>query len=100
MEHSNAQALGGSCNPCNLYAACISCNRSKGTYRTRTVRAWNGKRRVPLSYRKPQEAKEKQAIIGAVVGGVIGSLVFGRIGALTGATVGLAWAYEQNPDQW
>jgi len=100
VEHSNAQARGGTGNACNLYAACISCNRSKGTLRTKTARAWNGKRRAPLSYAKRQAAKEKQALAGGLIGGALGGLVVGPIGALTGAALGAGWSGKQNPDRW
>src|SRR6266571_4748921 len=57
IEHSNARANGGSNRISNLYAACISCNRQKSTYTTRTARRHNGTRRAPLSRQKRKDAK-------------------------------------------
>ena len=71
----------------NLYAACIPCNREKShRWSTRTVRAWNGRKRAPLSRAKRQEAKQQQALAGAVLCGIAGS-VFGPLGAIIGAAV-------------
>lgn len=97
IEHSNAQALGGTHRLNNLYAAHIGCNRSKGTQRTRTVRVRNGYTKAPLSVRARQEAKEWNAIGGGLIGAVVGS-VFGPPGAWIGGVIGAKLAHDQNPD--
>ena len=40
VEHSRAQAKGGTDRLNNLYPACITCNRRKGTRTTRTLRSF------------------------------------------------------------
>jgi 5-methylcytosine-specific restriction endonuclease McrA len=98
VEHSCARANGGTDRLCNLYAACIACNRSKGTRTTRSVRAWNGTTRAPLSVAKRREAKRSRALAAATLGFAAGS-VFGPLGALTGALVGAAMGERGNPDR-
>lgn len=60
-EHSKPRAQGGSNHGNNLYAACISCNRSKGKSSTRSARSKNGFKAAPYS----QEKKTKNAWLGA-----------------------------------
>ena len=98
VEHSCARASGGTDRLCNLYAACISCNRSNGTRTTRTVRAWNGTTRAPLSVTKRREAKRRRAFAGATLGLAVGS-AFGPLGALAGALIGAAAGERGNPDR-
>lgn len=98
VEHSNPQACGGSSRLCNLYAACISCNRAKGKGSTRTARAYHGNKRAPLSYQRRQEAKQKKAFAGAALLGTFGDIVFGPLGALGGAVLGAVVGDKQNPD--
>jgi|HubBroStandDraft_4_1064222.scaffolds.fasta_scaffold770615_1 hypothetical protein len=98
IEHSRPQARGGTNHGNNLYAACIPCNREKShRWSTRTVRAWNDRKRAPLSRIKRREAKQQQALAGAVLCGIAGS-VFGPLGAIIGAAVGAAIGDKQNPD--
>ena len=52
VDHSNPRANGGSDRLSNLYAACISCNRSKGSKNTRSQRAGNGFTSAPDSKNK------------------------------------------------
>lgn len=61
VEHSNAQANGGTHNLNNLYAAHIRCNRSKGKCSTRSARARHGFRCAPYS----QQRKKRNAWRGA-----------------------------------
>jgi hypothetical protein len=98
IEHSRPRARGGTNHGNNLYAACIPCNREKShQWSTRTVRGWNGRKRAPLSPGKRREAKQQQALAGAVLCGIAGS-VFGPFGAILGATIGAAIGEKQNPD--
>ena len=98
VEHSRAQALGGGTWLGNLYAACISCNRSKGKRSTRTVRNWNDRRRAPLSRRQHVAARQTNAAVGAVIAGVIGGLCFGRQGFVVGILAGAVIGYDQDPE--
>ena|SRR5947207_7815542 len=91
VEHSVARANGGSNHGNNLYAACITCNRSKGAMTTRSARAANGRTCAPLS-RKARAAKRgEHTVLGAGVGALVGTalgpggpLLVGLIGALIG----------------
>ena len=49
IEHSRPRSRGGTDHLNNLYAACISCNRSKGNGTTASARGGNGYRAAPLS---------------------------------------------------
>lgn len=96
IEHSVPVSKGGTDHLNNLYAACIPCNRSKGTSHTRTARAEYGYRRAPLS--KKQRSKN------AWTWGTAGSLAalfvpphVRLITAVLGATVGAAIGYHNKP---
>src|SRR5690242_8176235 len=102
VEHHRPRALGGTDDIGNLYPACIDCNLEKGTRSTRTVRAWNGKKRAPLCREKRIEAKESQAAMGGfllggcgfVIGKNISSNPLWSIGlGLLGLVVGCKWGY-------
>ena len=74
----------------NLYPACITCNREKGTTSTKTARAWHGRRKAPLS----KEKKEKNRTRNTIIGGAVGALGFainplvGVIGIIVGGLIG------------
>lgn len=95
IDHSKARAVGGSDHGNNLYAACTSCNRSKRTSSTRSVRKGHGHSRAPRSRVARRRAKTIStwagigtgAAIGARVGGLPGALVGGVIGGLLGSSV-------------
>jgi 5-methylcytosine-specific restriction endonuclease McrA len=97
VEHSKPRAYGGSDYLRNLYPACISCNRSKGTKSNRSVRAKHGVKRAPLSKEQRKEAKRASAIGGGLIGAAIGS-VLGPGGALLVGAIGAKLAYDKNPD--
>ncbi len=67
VDHSNPRANGGTDRLNNLYAACISCNRSKGTRATRVVRGWRGYRAAPFSTTKRESLRLRNALLGAVL---------------------------------
>lgn len=100
VEHSRAKANGGSDRLTNLYAACISCNRSKSTSTTRSARIKNGKTRAPLSNTKRQQAKMEQAVASGMLGAAIGGILFGPGGALIGSVAGAAKGHKLNPDKF
>jgi 5-methylcytosine-specific restriction endonuclease McrA len=94
VEHSIPWALGGTDHLNNLYAACIVCNRGKGTASTRTVRARNGRSRAPLSRERRKEIRNRNGWAGAAIGLAIGSrlssgaaLVCAVIGGLIGDSI-------------
>jgi hypothetical protein len=97
IEHSLARINGGTDRLCNLYAACITCNRTKRHFTTRTARGWNGRTRAPLSVAQRERARLKNALAGAGLGFVCG-LPFGGIGAFAGPIVGALLGHTVNPD--
>jgi hypothetical protein len=98
VDHSRAQAIGGSDNINNLYPACISCNRSKGTVSSRSVRAVHGFKSAPLSRERKKEAKSNNAVIGAIIGGIFGIFI-GPWWVLVGGGIGAAIGYDINPEK-
>jgi 5-methylcytosine-specific restriction endonuclease McrA len=97
VEHSRAQAIGGTHRFNNLYVACISCNRSKGAKPTRSVRARYGLARAPLSKQARQAARAENAV-GAGALGVLLGVPFGPVGMWIGAALGATLGYDENPD--
>ena len=91
VEHSKPKAHGGTNHGNNLFAACISCNRSKRAGSTRAARSRNGQSRAPYSRSKVNGKRYNNQLGGAITGGIIGSR-FGPggtvVGALLGALVG------------
>jgi hypothetical protein len=71
VEHSKPRASGGTNRLNNLYAACISCNRSKGLHATRRVRGWYGYRAAPFSTAKRDAMRVRNALLGALVAYVV-----------------------------
>lgn len=64
VEHSQPRAYGGSNHLNNLFAACIPCNREKGTRSSRSTRRWYGEKRVPLSREKRRALQEENFLWG------------------------------------
>ena len=89
VEHSVPRAKGGTDHENNLFSACISCNRAKGTFTAKTARRWNGSSRAPLSKKQRQRIKAENTGFGAFAGGVLG-LPGGPVGVAAGAAIG-AW---------
>ncbi len=90
VEHSRPRSKGGTDHLNNLYAACISCNRSKGNASTISARAKNGCRKAPLSKKQKSQTTWKWGAAGSlaalfvpphlrlvtfVVGGVLGAVL-------------------------
>lgn len=101
VEHSNPKVKGGTSYLRNLYPACISCNREKGTATSRTARSWYGRTRAPLSKQERIEVKQQNAMIGAGIFGVVGAIIASStgIGALVGAIAGSVLCYNIDPDE-
>lgn len=96
VEHSVARANGGTDHLNNLYAACLDCNREKGTYPSRTARAWNGNTRAPYNREKKEQIRSSNTTTGALVGGLLG-LCFGPLGAVIGAGIGASMRHNNSP---
>jgi 5-methylcytosine-specific restriction endonuclease McrA len=91
VEHSYPKAKGGTNHMNNLFAACISCNRAKGTSSTASTRAIHGKKKAPLSTTRRKTVKTENAILGGSLGALLGipaGIVGIALGALTGAHIG------------
>lgn len=100
VEHSNAKANGGTDHLNNLYAACVSCNRSKGKGSTRSARATNRRTRAPYSAKKKAAIMKENTIGGGIAGLVLTALATVNPVALTiGAVVGSAIGNSIDPDK-
>ena len=99
VEHSVPQCGGGTHRSNNLYAACISCNRSKGKITTRTVRRWNGQTRAPMSSERRKSARDENTFVAAAFGGLAGFAIAGPVGAIIGAVGGGKFGNSLNPDK-
>jgi len=99
VEHSHSRAKGGSDYLSNLYASCISCNRTKGTHTTQTARSWHNRKKAPLSKVERKKAKCSNAFGGAIIGGAIGAAFLGPPGAFLGAVIGGKAGYNSDPDR-
>jgi len=96
IEHSVAQAQGGTDHLNNLFASCISCNRSKGDCSSRTARRQHGYACAPFSNRK----RKRNAILGAGVGSLAMLFVppqFRLAVAIVGAVAGAFAGYKKRP---
>jgi hypothetical protein len=98
IDHSVAQARGGTDHRNNLYPACIHCNTSKQDKGSRTVRAAHGHTKAPLSKDKKKSIKTRNAWIGGAVGGAAG-LLLGPLGAAAGAAIGAGIGHSIDPDE-
>lgn len=96
VEHSVPQARGGTDHGRNLYAACISCNRSKRDGSTRSVRAANGVERAPRSKNAARGERTANTIAGAGIGALIG-LILGPPGVALGGVIGGAIGNSIDP---
>jgi hypothetical protein len=98
VEHSVPKARGGSDRTNNLYAACISCNRSKRARGTKSCRAENGRSCPPMDRPRRASAKTKNALAGAGLGMLLGA-PFGPLGVLAGGAIGAHCGHKENPDR-
>lgn len=98
VEHSNPKSMGGTNRLNNLYASCITCNRSKNNKSTKSARAKYGRTKAPLSKEKWIDAKRGNAIGGAILGGIAGSIL-GPWGTVAGATIGAKFGFDKDPDE-
>ena len=98
VDHSSPKSKGRTNRLNNLYAACITCNRSKNNKSTKSARAKYGKTKAPLSKEKRKDAKHDNAIGGAILGGIAGSIL-GPLGTAAGATIGAKLGFDKDPDK-
>jgi HNH endonuclease len=100
VEHSVACARGGHTHHLNnLYAACISCNRRKGPFSTRTARGYHGRKSAPLALKAKQRVREDNAVEGALIAGT-GAVLLGvapPVG-LAVTVLGALIGHDRQPD--
>ena len=97
VEHSVPRAKGGTDHLNNLFAACVSCNRSKGSSSTRCVRAKNGYKSAPLSKGK----KINNALVGGAFGALATLIVPPHLrvfAVVVGAVIVVVIGHEVEPD--
>ena len=100
VDHSRPVAAGGSDHHNNLCPAHPSCNRSKGTRSSRSVRAENGFARPPLSTEQREQAVRDNTFGGGLVGWLASAgLGFGPVGVLGAVLVGAELGSRIDPDQ-
>lgn len=99
VDHSRAVARGGSDHLNNLFAACVPCNRSKGTVGARSARARSGTRRAPLSVAKRRSARNENTVAGGALGAALGGVLGGPPGAFLGGVLGAAFGNSSDPDE-
>jgi HNH endonuclease len=96
IEHSVAQARGGTDHLNNLFPACIPCNRRKGDCSSKSARRQHGYECAPFSSRK----RKRNAILGAGIGSLAMVLVPPHLRlavAILGATAGAVAGYNKKP---
>jgi 5-methylcytosine-specific restriction endonuclease McrA len=88
VEHSKARARGGTDHLTNLFAACIPCNRSKGSGSSRSARRQHGYDRAPRSAAAQRKKRGENVLGYASVGALVARVVLGPGGWVVGAIVG------------
>ena len=97
IEHSRPRSRGGTDHLNNLYAACISCNRSKGNGTTASARSGNGYRTAPLSKQK----KQQNALKGGIAGSLLALFVLPQlrlVAFMTCAAAGALLGHDYEPE--
>ena len=97
VEHSRPLSQGGTDHLNNLYAAHISCNRSKAAQSSRKVRSQYGRKRAPYCREKKSSVRNSNTITGGVIGGLIGSIA-GPVGRVIGAAIGARIGGDIDPN--
>lgn len=98
VEHSIARARGGSDRLNNLYAACISCNRSKQHGSTRSARDRYGRTCAPLSLEKRRTARVENAILGGAAGLLLTTGSKNPLAQIGAVLVGARLGYKSRTD--
>ena len=98
IDHSKPIAVGGTNHINNLYPACISCNRSKGSLTNSVARKPHGFTTAPKSKAQKNKEKKESVIKGGLIGGGIG-LIFGPLGMVVGSSIGALIGSELEGDK-
>lgn len=97
VDHSKAQAAGGSHHGNNLFPAHISCNRSKQANSSRAVRQQNGLQCAPPSTARRKRVRAQNTAAGGLIGAGFGYILGGPVVALLLGTMGLVAGHESDP---
>jgi HNH endonuclease len=113
VDHSKAQAKGGTHHLNNLYPAHPRCNRSKGAKSSASVRSENGVSGPPMSAAQIEKKRGENTVAGAglgAIGGValaavvrLAGVPFGPAGllfsTLAAGVIGAVAAHNQDPEK-
>jgi hypothetical protein len=81
----------------NLYAACVTCNTSKGVKCSRSARNGFGNTRAPYSAQKKARIRSERTGAGTAIGLLAGGILGGPVGALLGGSLGALIGNETSP---
>lgn len=98
IDHSVPVSKGGTDHMNNLFPACITCNREKKTHSSKTVRAWNGLTKAPLSRDMRERIIEDNKAKGLGLGIFVGGVLFGPLGAVLAGIAGMFIAEDIDPE--
>ena len=88
VDHSRAQARGGSHHANNLRPACIKCNSTKRDTPARAYRATLGHSGTPLSRKQVAAKREDNRWAGRILGGALGLLTGNPLAVVLAAAGG------------
>ena len=98
IDHSRAQAKGGTFHTNNLFPAHWDCNIKKGVKTSRTARSWSGNSRAPYSKEKLIRIRSERRAGGAAIGAAAG-IPFGIPGIIIGAAGGALIGELTSPEK-
>lgn len=98
IDHSVPRAKGGSDHLNNLFAACVSCNRSKQQLSSRTARKRAGKKRSPLNRKQRKRAVIENVAAGMTMGSIVLPALLQGFHPLAGLIFGAAAGASRDPD--
>jgi hypothetical protein len=98
VDHSKAQANGGTHHGNNLLAACIECNRRKRDGCSNAFRKAQGLTQRPWSTGKRDRARTENAIGGGAICALIGA-AGGPVGILAGSIIGIFIGHNVDPEE-
>lgn len=97
VDHSLAQANGGTDHLNNLFPAHVACNRRRQDTSIQKCRAERGHNAPPISPHTKDVVKKERTGFGGLGGAVVGFTVGGPVGAVIGGITGAMVGHELNP---
>ncbi|PWG61184.1 HNH endonuclease [Spiribacter halobius] len=98
VEHSIPRSRGGTNRLNNLYAAHITCNRSKGVRSTSAARRRHGYRAAPRSANTVRRDASLGGVVGALIGAALVPPHVRLLGLAAGAVLGYATGEQVEPE--